>query len=311
MISNLVAKHWLDETDKLKDKFESASPFKHLILDNFFTQVFAKELLEQFPEFDQTAALNENGEIGMKATQERVTQLGSAYKRLDALAKSEEFLGFVGEITGISDLKFDPHYFGGGTHENLEGQDLDLHVDFNYHPISGQHRRLNLIVYFNEEWQDDWGGSLELARNPRDWEDSCRKLVTPLFNRCVIFETTESSWHGFERIQLPEDRKNLSRKSFALYFYTVERPAEEVAGTHSTIYVERPLPAKYQPGHTLSEPEVQQLKQMLHRRDQHIDRLYNSVHSLIGRVEKLEKMRQQARPAPLRWLAALKRRLFK
>jgi Rps23 Pro-64 3,4-dihydroxylase Tpa1-like proline 4-hydroxylase len=99
-------------------------------------------------------------------------------------------------------------------------------------------------VYLNHEWDDAWGGSLELHSDPHADDDTITR-VTPLFNRAVIFETTEWSWHGFSRISLPEAKRELSRKSIALYFYTQERPQEELADTHSTIYVDRPLPERF------------------------------------------------------------------
>jgi hypothetical protein len=101
----------------------------------------------------------------------------------------------------------------------------------------------------------------------------------------VIFETTESSWHGFNRITLPDDRKDLSRKSVALYFYTTERPVEELGPTHSTIYVDRPLPPRFAPGLTLSADDVDELRTLLARRDQHNQRLYLDVGKLSAQLE--------------------------
>jgi hypothetical protein len=173
-------------------------------------------------------------------------------------------------------LLYDPWYFGGGTHENRHGQDLDPHIDFNRHPITGWHRRLNLIVYLNPEWELTWGGCLDLHRDPRGAGDQITRIV-PLDNRCVIFETNEISWHGFERIELPEAQRGLSRRSIALYFYTQQRPEDELAGTHSTIYVERPLPAQLREGHALSAADLHQLQTLLGRRDQHIQRLYRDI----------------------------------
>ena len=83
------------------------------------------------------------------------------------MLQEAKFLGLLGEITGIPRLRYDSNYVGGGTHENLAGQDLDPHVDFNFHPRSNLHRRLNLLLFLNNEWEPDWGGLLELHRDPR------------------------------------------------------------------------------------------------------------------------------------------------
>ena len=108
-----------------------------------------------------------------------------------------------GEISGIPDLLYDPDYLGGGTHENLAGQDLDPHVDFNLHPRFGWYRRLNLLVYLNPEWDENWGGCLELHRDPHlpPAQDPVKRVL-PLMNRAVLFETSERSWHGFEAVAL-------------------------------------------------------------------------------------------------------------
>lgn len=273
-------------------RFDSASPFRHVVIDDFFTPDFCAELVSTFPGFDERKAINENGEIGGKATEEKVRALGPAWARLDDLVRGEAFRELVGRITGIPDLQYDPYYFGGGTHENREGQDLDPHVDFNYHPVTRQHRRLNLIVYLNDEWRDEWGGSLQLHRDPyRPPDEDEIVTVTPLKNRCVLFETTEHSWHGFQRIDLPDDRKSLSRRSFALYYYTDSRPAGETAEEHSTVYVERHLPDRFRPGHRLDEDDVRTLRLLLARRDQHLKRLYRNIQRLYGELNRLRSGR--------------------
>ncbi|MBS0589837.1 MAG: 2OG-Fe(II) oxygenase, partial [Proteobacteria bacterium] len=177
--------------------------------------------------------------------------------------------------------------FGGGTHENRQGQDLDAHVDFNRHPANRWHRRLNLIVYLNREWHDAWGGSLQLHSDPRS-ADNRTITITPLFNRAVIFETTEASWHGFARIALPQEKIALTRKSIALYFYTKARPPEETAATHSTIYVDAPLPARFLAGHTLDQTDVDELGNLLARRDQHNQRLYRDLAAMTGQLEQAQ-----------------------
>lgn len=276
--------------------YEQAQPFRHLVLEDFFQPAFADALLKSFPPFDTARAMNENGEVGAKCVHENLQKLATPYCELDKYIQSREFLGWLETLTGIDELIYDPDYFGGGTHENRHGQDLDPHVDFNKHPKTGWHRRLNLIVYLNATWDENWGGAIEFHKNPRlPPEQNTIKYVQPKFNRAVLFETTHWSWHGFQRINLPEgDADARSRKSVALYFYSKTRPEEEQTKPHSTIYVERPLPDDIRPGVTLSEDRYQHLRGMLQRRDRHLQRLYGNISDLSAHVEDLIAQRDRA-----------------
>jgi len=297
-----IAARVVADAERHAAAFARRDPFRHVVIDDFLDADYAAALLARFPPFERGNARNEAGELGGKSTVERIRGLGESYAQLDDLVRSAEFLDLVGRITGIPDLLYDPDYFGGGTHENREGQDLDPHVDFNRHPREPWHRRLNLIVYLNREWEDTWGGSLELHSDPRSPDDRVT-LVTPLFNRCVIFETTEWSWHGFGRITLPPERRALSRKSIALYFYTRDRPAEELADAHSTIYVDRPLPDRFRAGFTLDERDVEELRVLIARRDQHNQRLYRDITRLTADLERSQAALYGGRLGRLRYLA--------
>lgn len=281
---DLLRSDLLSDTDGLRTRFRSARPFRHLVMEDFLAPDFARDLLAQFPAFEQGNARAEDGSTGNKSTVERVRELGPAFAQLDDLIQSRDFLGFIGAITNIPDLLYDPWYFGGGTHENRNGQDLDAHVDFNRHPVERWHRRLNLIVYLNHRWDDAWGGSLELHSDPRSDQDEI-VTITPLFNRAVVFETTEWSWHAFPRIQLPATEQALTRKSVALYFYSRERPDDELADPHSTIYVDRPLPARFASGYTLADADIEELRVLLKRRDMHNQRLYGDITTLTKQLE--------------------------
>lgn len=298
----MIDPHVTAAVDELAAQFQRRDPFRHIVIDNFLTPESCAQLLDQFPPFERGNARNEAGELGAKSTVEKIRGLGPAYTQLDGLIQTRAFLDLIGRITGIPDLLYDPWYFGGGTHENREGQDLDPHVDFNRYPVERWHRRLNLIVYLNHEWKDAWGGSLELHSDPRAADDRI-ELITPLYNRAVIFETTETSWHGFSRIALPADRKSLSRKSIALYFYTKERPQDELADTHSTIYVDRPLPERFRPGVTLSADDVEELRILLARRDQHNQRLYRDTVALTRQLEQAQAALYGGQLGRLRHLA--------
>ena len=275
----LLNPHVRDDAAAIAQRFTTAQPFKHVVIDNFLEPAFYEELMAEFPVFEESRAVNEHGEVGGKAVFPDLPRLGSAYKRFDQLMSDAGFLELMSQITAIPKLLYDPEYIGGGTHENLAGQDLDPHVDFNYHPSRRWHRRLNLIVFLNPQWEASWGGCLDLIRDPwlpqeppQDGDAAAR--VTPIANRAVIFETTERSWHGFERVQIPPDAPVASRRSIAVYFYTKDRPAAETAADHSTIYVQRPLGDHIQSGYTLQEQDVEEIRGLLVRRDAQIKFLY-------------------------------------
>ena len=283
-------------------RFASARPFRHVVIDDFFDTATLQKLVAQFPPFERGSARNEAGLLGRKSVVERIATLGGVYAELDQHIQQREFLDLIGTLTGIDDLRFDEYYFGGGTHENLGGQELDPHIDFNRHPITGWHRRLNLIVYLNEHWDASWGGALDLHENPRG--NGATVSILPLANRCVIFETTEHSWHGFRPIVAPANQPDLSRRSIALYFYTTTRPTHELADPHSTVYVDRPLPPHFRAGHTLTEEDERTLAVAIARRDQHIQRLYADAMRLETRLADW-----QARWGATR-LVRLKRRML-
>ena len=275
---------------EIHHQFTFAEPFRHVVIENFLEPQLCRELMAQFPSFEAKHALNEMGQVGRKAVVTGLKRIGPAYARFDATIRGRPFLETMSRITGIPDLLYDPEYVGGGTHENLNRQDLDTHVDFNYHPNRPWHRRLNLIVFLNDEWHEEWGGCLELMRDP--WSDDAaqaKRIVIPTANRAVIFETNERSWHGFRRIQLPESKQEISRRSLAIYLYTRERPAEEVSTSHGTIYVQRQLPDHFRPGRTLSENDVEEIRSLIQRRDSHMRFLYEREKEFS---EALENMRQ-------------------
>ena len=263
-------------TPELNRQFVAAEPFRHVVIDDFLAPEFCHSLMTEFPVFDSGRAINERGERGLKAVVSEPARLGPAYAQFDNVIRGREFLDLISGITGIRKLLYDPEYVGGGTHENLDGQDLDPHVDFNYHPGQRWHRRLNLIVFLNPEWEADWGGCLEFLSDP--WTaDGARpaESVVPLANRAVIFETNEHSWHGFRRIRLPREKQHISRRSIAIYFYTEERPPEERAVSHGTVYVQRHLEERFHSGYTLTDVDVEEIQALLARRDTQIKFLYD------------------------------------
>ena len=297
VLLDLIDPRIRNRVDELQKQFRSAEPFPHIILDNFLDADYCRDLISSFPAFDPQRALNEYGEVGRKAVVQQLAEIGPSYALFDRLLSSREFLSLVGSITGIANLLYDPDYVGGGTHENLSGQGLDAHVDFNYHPKTRAHRRLNLLLYLNPEWKPEWGGELQLHSNP--WLPPHEDRVTtvlPIANRCVLFETSERSWHGFRNIVVPNG--GISRRSIAVYFYTADRPAAEVAPQHATVYVHPPLPAHLDVGYSLQEDDVETIRDLLDRRDRHMHFLYDREKAFSATIDGLSATLERTEQSP-------------
>ncbi len=287
-IKSILSETALAQEELYRETFQQAQPFKHVLMENFLDDEFLKNILIEFPlPPGQGALKNEFGGASRKHAVHAITELGENFKKWDNLLQSDEFIHYLEKISGINDLIYDPEYHGAGTHNNLDGQGMLTHIDFNLHRTTGYHRRLNLIIYINEEWDPEWGGSLELHRDP--WEPATDEvhIFPPLLNNAVLFETNEYSWHGFENIKLPEDKKNLSRKSLTVYYYSKTRPANEIAPKHGTIYVPRPIPESIQAGEVISEDDFSKLNGNLKSQRLYLKSLYKRESDLLTRIQGL------------------------
>jgi Rps23 Pro-64 3,4-dihydroxylase Tpa1-like proline 4-hydroxylase len=308
MINNEI----LRKSNELRHSFENSKLHKHICIDDFFESAIAQKLLEEFPPFDNKKAIDEFGDVGPKCVHNNIQTLGPTYKELHTYIHSIEFLNAVSSLTGIPDLLPDPNLYGGGTHENLDGAELDPHVDFNYDPITHYHRRLNVLFYLNHEWQEEWGGGIEFHSDPTQWPKENDRVISYncLFNRCVIFATNEDSWHGFQKIRLPQDRKaaGVSRKLISIYLYTKTRPLEEIAPSHSTFYVPYPprLPTEQKKlrdyllkdeyasdSVALTASEYSELVRRVEKRDKLLKASFATEKRLSGEVEKYSKYIQE------------------
>ena len=148
---------------------------------------------------------------------------------------SSEFLEWLAEVTEMEEeLLGDKDLFGGGLHQSTTGAYLNVHVDYNIHPETKFHRRLNVLVYMNKGWKEEYEGYLELWDLSGDNKVQLGKFA-PSFNKCVIFETNEVSFHGHPKpLNTPAE---MNRKSIATYYYTKSRPDSEIATDHNTLYV--------------------------------------------------------------------------
>ncbi|WP_285764353.1 2OG-Fe(II) oxygenase [Biformimicrobium ophioploci] len=217
--------------EKNHDTYETASPFRHIVLDDFLPSDLLARVIKEFP--DRQKGRFSNSQSKLK-TGYQLEMISSPFiTNLFYALNSSQFLSFLESLTGIDGLISDPHYGGGGLHETARGGHLSIHADFNLHQKLNLWRRLNLILYLNEDWLPEYGGDLELWS--KDMSE-CDIRVQPTFGRAVIFNTTEESWHGHpEPLNCPENRY---RRSLALYYYTA--PRNFSIKKHTTIFRSRP-----------------------------------------------------------------------
>ena len=285
---DIVNANAVKDIDSLARAFHAGDPFRHVLIEDFLSEDFLKAILDEFPQPEPEDMRSEFGRKSRKHAAHDITAIGPAFRRWDEALRSSEFIGMLERITGIDHLLHDPEYHGAGTHNNMNGQGMDVHIDFNLHRTTGYHRRLNLIIYLGPDWDPAWGGNLELHKDPWDRENDYFKSYPPFCNHAVLFETNEYSWHGFDNIRLPEDRQDVSRKSLTVYYYTKTRPREETARKHGTIYVQKAIPESVKPNEVLTPQAYRELKQIFKRRDDYLKALYTRESNLLVRVEDLK-----------------------
>jgi hypothetical protein len=223
--------------------FRDASPFPHVVLDGLVPNSVLDDVIAEFPViaspdaptptppagWDSFARANERK---LALAEEQV--MGPATVQLLRELNSQRWIDFLEALTGIDGLIPDPHYLGGGMHQIEPGGYLKIHADFSVHRRLGLHRRLNLLLYLNHEWDDSYGGHLEL------WDRAmtrCERRIAPVCNRMVVFATDSEAYHGHPSpLQCPPGR---ARRSLALYYYAT-RPSDASLGVHSTRFQRYP-----------------------------------------------------------------------
>lgn len=218
-------------------------PFRHMVLDNFFNLSFANKLLHSFPSIESGTwehANDQDIEIKYRTNWSSEFDIPDGIIEAIRVLNSAPILRAIAKLFGIAKIIPDPYFTGGGLNLMLPGGLLDVHVDGNYHDATGLNRRLNAILYLNPGWSDHWGGEFGIYDAKGE---VCLKRVAPLFNRLVIFDSHDYSFHGLpEPINFPLEAGG--RKSIILYYYTKERRPPEHTNTedpHSALWVKRRL----------------------------------------------------------------------
>jgi Rps23 Pro-64 3,4-dihydroxylase Tpa1-like proline 4-hydroxylase len=234
-------------------EYQTAEPFPHIVIDDLLPASVLNEALDAFPKPRQLDHREFDDEHQVKLQYTAVETFPPPLREILYFLNSAIIMRFLERLTGIGGLIPDPHFVGGGLHQIERGGKLDVHADFNRLEIMNLDRRLNLLIYLNRDWKEEYRGHLEL------WDRSmthCVERILPLFNRCVIFSTTDDSYHGHPQpLACP---KGWNRKSIAVYYYTNGRPEEEQSLPHSTLF-------QHRTGDRPSRPRTRQrVKRLVH-----------------------------------------------
>ena len=211
--------------------YAAARPFPHAIFDDFFDPSLVDMIVDEFPRPGAIAWQNFDNGHEIKLASRSEASFGPATRLLLYHLNSATFLQFLSAVTGIEDLISDPLFEGGGLHQIVSGGKLGIHADFNKHRTFKLDRRLNLLLYLNKDWREEYGGQLQLWNKEMT---RCEAKLLPIFNRVVIFSTTDHTYHGHPDPLLSPP--GVTRKSLALYYFSNGRPAAEVSGEHSTVF---------------------------------------------------------------------------
>ena len=216
----------------LAGEFLGAEPFDHIVIDGFLDDAQAHRLADLIEVADTEDWITDPLPQQVNKWSEpdpHFMPLPVAHALWEL--NQPPVLEFFEILTGIRPLIADETFTGGGVHVSSTGGHLDLHADFNIHPDTGLHRRLNALLFLNRGWDPSWNGQLEL------WDPEmtgCKKMIDPIFNRLVVLKITDSGFHGVPRpIECPPFRRRLS---LATFYYSEDRPEEEKAPFHWSIW---------------------------------------------------------------------------
>lgn len=224
----------LEYSRRLTDEFCNNTPIRHFVIEDFLALDAAEALFHYFPAIDQMKT-HYHGINEKKSEHSGYKNLEACFAQLHLALSSQQFINWLQQVTHIDLLQVIDDRLGYGLHQGANQSFLDIHIDYNLHPIKKLYRKLNLIIFLNPKWESGWGGHLEL------WDadvKNCVQSIAPAFNRCVVFECSDISYHGYSKIKVPE---GITRKSIYQYYFT---PAPQHISFHDTIFKPKPEDSK-------------------------------------------------------------------
>jgi hypothetical protein len=218
-----------------RKQFLEARPFPHIGIDGICEVDKLTELYNQIPEIDAPSA--DYVFAKNKFEKSKYNELGGLFEELHQDLISPRFAKWISYITN-EDIFIDPTFYGGGIHQGKKGSFLDMHADFNYHPLHHNwYRNLNILLYINKDWKKEYGGELRLE----DARTGEKTAVDVPFNRLAIMHCRSYTLHGYDPINFPDHQY---RTSIAAYAYTIHQ--NQVESTRTTVWhVSKESPIKY------------------------------------------------------------------
>jgi hypothetical protein len=220
-------------------------PYKHLIVNNFLPDDLAQKCLERFPELNDEIWQHESDksiEVKSRTTWQSEFDIPDNIVDCVRILNSSLVLNSFSEIFGIKRLVPDSYFSGGGLNVSQKGGLLGVHIDGNYHDATGLNRRMNALIYLNPGWEESWGGEFGIYNSNGT---QLIKKIEPLFNRLVVFDSHDYSFHGLsDPVNFPD---GINRKSIILYYYTKDpRPEDQTMNEdpHSALWVKKGIKDK-------------------------------------------------------------------
>ena len=208
-----------DYLKKLDEKLVlSNDPYPHIITKNFLPEYIVKKAEKEFIDFHKLEDAGGYRYGNLKYHFDKFDKMPNTIQNLINFFHSKEFISLLEKKFNLANVIPDWSLWGGGMHSSKKGGNLKVHSDFIFLRKKNTRRVLNLLLYLNSDWKDEWKGNIEL------WDKKMEKKVkdlSPNLNNALIFRTDKNSNHGFpDSITCPED---VTRKSLAIYYYVEEK----------------------------------------------------------------------------------------
>jgi len=217
-----------------RDAYLGAKPYPHVAIDDFLGPAVAGRLAACFPGPEHPGWMRRDyreqgarlGQLQRRGFEGVAAAIRDLLSELGGMA----FLDFLGALTGIDGLIGDPHFRGAGPTLTLPGGHLALHADFNRDRTRHLERRVTVLYYLAQDWQEAWGGALELWDAGRT---RCEASYLPVLDRLVVMAHGDDAWHGHPApLACPEGR---FRAAVGAYYYTAA-PSPDEADAHGAIW---------------------------------------------------------------------------